>query len=251
MCARSSQATMPWMRRREALLSDRLADARGREVVFVSHCLLDENARYLGGAFHRGAVPEMIELLRSGVGVHQMPCPERRAWGGVLKPQMLRAYGLRDSPLYPLRGVLFRLFVWRTRLVYRGLARRVAHDIEDYSRSGVRVLGVIGVGASPSCGVTMTLDLRRSFETIAACPLAGIDRTDLNERAIVGCRAPGEGLFTRALKRRLARRGLDVPFVEYDLVAEMRGMPQPESLAGLLSPGAGSARSPRATVGDY
>jgi hypothetical protein len=36
---------------------------------FVSHCLLNENTRYLGGAFHRGAVPEMIELLRSGVGV--------------------------------------------------------------------------------------------------------------------------------------------------------------------------------------
>jgi hypothetical protein len=39
-------------------------------VVFVSHCLLDENARYLGGAFHPGAVPEMIGLLRRGVGLY-------------------------------------------------------------------------------------------------------------------------------------------------------------------------------------
>ena len=208
-------------------LAGRLADARGREVVFVSHCLLNENARYLGGAFHRGAVPEMLELLGTGVGVVQMPCPEQRAWGGLLKRRMLRAYGLRDSPLYRFRGLLFHLFVWHTRAIYGRLAARVARDIEDSSRAGVKVLGVIGVGGSPSCGAGTTLDLRRSFETVAACPLALIDRTTVNEHAVVGCRTAGEGLFIRALQHRLARRGLDIPFMEYDLLAEMRGAPQP------------------------
>jgi hypothetical protein len=32
-------------------LIERLADARSNKVIFVSHCLLDENVRYLGGAF--------------------------------------------------------------------------------------------------------------------------------------------------------------------------------------------------------
>jgi uncharacterized protein YbbK (DUF523 family) len=218
------------MRHVEELLSERLADARGREVVFVSHCLLNENARYLGGAFHRGAVPEIVELLSSGVGVCQMPCPEQRAWGGVRKPHMLRAFGLRDSALYPLRGVLFRFFVWQTRVRYDRLARRVARDIEDCSRAGVRVLGVVGVAASPSCGAGTTLDLRRSFEVLARCPLARVDRPTVNERAVAACRVPGEGLFVAALKRHLARRRLEVPFVEYDLIAEMRGEPQPDSL---------------------
>jgi hypothetical protein len=54
--------------------------------------------------FHRGAVPEMIELKRSDVGVYQMPYPEQRAWGGVLKRRMLRACGLRDSALYRFHG---------------------------------------------------------------------------------------------------------------------------------------------------
>jgi hypothetical protein len=229
------------MRAVDVPLSERLADSRGREVVFVSHCLLDENARYLGGAFHRGAVPEMIELLGSGVGVHQMPCPERRAWGGVRKRQMLRAFGLRDSALYPVRGPLFRLFVWQTRVRYGRLARRVARDIEDYTRAGVRVLGIVGVDGSHSCGIGTTLDLRRSFETIAACPLALIDRTTVNERAVVACLAAGEGLFTTALRRRLARRGLDVAFVAYDLIAEMRGAPQPDSLARLVGGDLGEA----------
>jgi uncharacterized protein YbbK (DUF523 family) len=222
------------VRRVEALLSRHLADARGREVVFVSHCLLDENARYLGGAFHPGAVPEMIDLLGRGVGVYQMPCPERRAWGGLLKRRMLRAYGLCDSVLYPVRGALFRLFICHTQIRYRRMAGRVARDIEDYRRAGVRVLAVVGVGGSPSCGVSTTLDLRRSFEAMAACPLALIDRATMNERMVVACRGAGEGLFIRTLRRRLARRHIDVPFVEYDLIAEMRGLPQPDSLVTLV-----------------
>ena len=60
--------------RRETLLSERLRDERGRRVVFVSHCLLNENTRYLGGAFHSGAVPEIAELQRLGIGIHQMRC---------------------------------------------------------------------------------------------------------------------------------------------------------------------------------
>ena len=111
--------------------------------------------------------------------------------------------------------------------------RRVARDIEDYARAGVHVLAVIGVGGSPSCGSATTLDLRRSFETIAACPLGLIDRTTVNERAVAACRVAGEGLFIAALER-LARRGLDVPFAEYDLIAEMRGTPQPDSLTRLI-----------------
>jgi hypothetical protein len=123
------------------------------------------------------------------VGLYQMPCPQQRAWGGLLKRRMLRGYGLRDSVLYPLRGALFRLFVWHTRIRYRRMAGRVARDIEDCHRGGVRVLGVVGVGCSPSCGVNTTLDLRRSFEAMAACPLALVDRAAVNERVVVACRA--------------------------------------------------------------
>ena len=81
---------------REAVLLERLDDARGKQVAFVSHCLLNENVRYLGGAFRPGGVAEVIdELVSRGVGICQMPCPEQRAWGGVLKRRMLRAYGAR------------------------------------------------------------------------------------------------------------------------------------------------------------
>jgi uncharacterized protein YbbK (DUF523 family) len=215
-----------------------LADDRGRRVAFVSHCLLNENTRYLGGAFKAGAVPEVVVgLLEAGVGICQMPCPEQRAWGGVPKRLLLRAYGIAGTPLYRLRRPLLRLFVIYTRLAYARVARRVAREIADYRRSGYEVVGVIGVGSSPSCGVGHTLDLRRSLEVIAACPIASIDRTTMNLRAVAGCRTPGEGIFTEQLRQRLVRCGITVPFVEYDIVAEMRGEPQDPVSELLRRPG--------------
>ena len=75
------------------LLLDQLHDERTRRVVFVSHCLLNENTRYAGGATRPGAVAEIIgELIAAGYGIHQLPCPERLAWGGVLKRYSLRLY---------------------------------------------------------------------------------------------------------------------------------------------------------------
>jgi predicted secreted protein len=208
------------------LLSRRLADERSREVVFVSHCLLNENTRYLGGAFHPGVVPEVVEAVRRrGAGIHQMRCPEQRAWGGTLKPWLLPAYGARGTLRHRVRRPLLRAFVAYTRLAYRRLAREAARDIEDYVRSGVAVIGIVGVDASPSCGVATTLDLGCSLAVLADSPIATIDRRRINQAAVAGCVVAGEGLFVRALKRELARRHLDVPFLSHDLVAEMHGVP--------------------------
>ena len=135
------------------LLLDQLHDERSRRVVLVSHCLLNENTRYAGGATRPGAVAEIVdELIAAGYGIHQLPCPERLAWGGVLKRHSLRLYHSKGRPRYALRGVLLHAFVWWTRVVYRRLARQVARDVTDYQRSGIAVAGIVGIGASPSCG---------------------------------------------------------------------------------------------------
>ena len=74
--------------------------------------------------------------------------------------------------LYPLRGALLTAFVAWTRIVYRRLARWVVDDVADYQRPGIAVAGIVGIGASPSCGITTTLDLRASLEVVASCPAA-------------------------------------------------------------------------------
>jgi predicted secreted protein len=209
---------------RAETVADRLRDERSRRVAFVSHCLLNENVRYLGGAFRPGGVPELVdELMERQIGICQMPCPEQYAWGGVLRRRMLRAYGARGTVLYAFRGPLLRLFTLRTRMVYERLARDVARQIADYHRSGFVVVGIIGVGASPSCGVTTTLDLRQAFEAMAARPVDALERRRVNREVVLACRRAGAGIFIRSLRRQLRRRGLDVPLLEHDLVAEMEG----------------------------
>ncbi len=221
------------------VLLDQLHDERSRRVMLVSHCLLNENTRYAGGATRPGAIAEVFdELDAAGVGIHQLPCPERVAWGGVLKRHSLALYHSKGRPIYRVRGVLLTMFVWWTTIVYRRLARHVARDVADYQEAGIEVAGIVGIGASPSCGITTTLDLRASLDVVAACPAAALTRDVMNDQAVLACRESGEGLFINALDKALKRRRLTVPAFEHDLAAELRGERQ-----------AAVASSPRRTLG--
>jgi len=42
------------------IIIDNLKDERGGKVVFVVHCILNENTRYLGGTFRKGGVDEIV-----------------------------------------------------------------------------------------------------------------------------------------------------------------------------------------------
>ena len=211
---------------RPQLLLERLKDERSKRVIFVSHCLLNENTRYLGGAFRHGCVDELVDSFQhEELGIYQMHCPEQRAWGGVLKRSLLPLYGSQGTLLYRLRHVLLPLFIWYTRWRYRRLAKEVVRDIEDYVHSGFEVVGIVGVGGSPSCGVCSSLDLRRSLEVVAGCPLARVDRRLMNEEAVIACLSEGQGLFVEALQHRLRRKHLSIRWYQHDLLAEMRGQP--------------------------
>jgi uncharacterized protein YbbK (DUF523 family) len=208
------------------LLLAQLKDDRSKRVIFVSHCLLNENTRYLGGAFRRGCLDELVDSFQQeGLGISQMRCPEQRAWGGVLKRYLLPIYGSRGTLLYRLRHLLLPLFLRYTRWRYRRLAKEVVRDIEDYVRSGFEVVGIVGVGGSPSCGVCTTLDLRRSLEVVAGCPLARLDRRVMNEEAVAACLSEGEGLFVAAVQRRLRHQRLSIRWYEHELLREITGQP--------------------------
>ena len=220
-------------------LRSRLRDERSGRVVFVSHCLLNQNTRYLGGAFRPGVVHEVVDpYLQDGTGICQLPCPEQLAWGGVLKRHLLRLYGRPwlGPVIRPLRPALTAC----TALRYRVLARRVAGQIADYQKSGFDVVGVVGVDASPTCGVATTLDLDASLGAILGCPLNRLDRGFMNDTVVGGSARTGQGLFIDALGDALARRGRQVRLLRHDLRSEAPGSP--------LSPGpvsAGLAGRPR------
>ncbi len=184
------------------LLRDRVADKRSRQVIFLSHCLLNENTRYLGGACRATCVREVVEeCMERDLGIVQMPCPEQQAWGGVLKRTMLRAYGLRGKTLDRLRPLMLWAFLFHTKLMYRRLAWRVAKQAHDYARSGFTVVGVVGIDGSPSCGVSMTIDMRRALDALAAIDVQTISVDQMN--AIVPAsvrRRRGEASLSRTLR---------------------------------------------------
>jgi len=199
-------------------LQQQLADARGGRVVLLSHCLLNENVRYLGGADRAGGVQEVVDsFLPRGVGIYQLPCPEQRAWGGVLKRWMLLAYGSGGTHRAPAVRLLLGTFLRYTKIVFAQLACAVTRDVLDYRRAGVEVVGIVGIGGSPSCGVRTTLDLPTAVNVLTRYPCARLDRRTLNEDVVAASTCPGQGLLVCALRRRLARAGVVVPFEEHAL----------------------------------
>ena len=208
--------------RRRTDVVGRLADARSGRVAFVSHCLLNENVRFLGGATRGGAVPEVIgPYLRDDVGIVQLACPEQHAWGGVLKRHMLALYGRRVVRSRAVRRMVVAAARSVTEFQYRRLARRAAVEIEDYVANGFEVVEVVGVGASPSCGVVTTIDLDGAVAAMVRCDRGTLSPAGVNEHVVAANMTAGEGMFVAALRRRLARRGIEVPFREHDLLAEL------------------------------
>jgi uncharacterized protein YbbK (DUF523 family) len=206
-------------------VSRKLTDRRSGRVILLSHCLLNQNVRYLGGATRPGSVDELVDAVQAaGVGICQLACPEQQVWGGVRKRRLLLAYGADRVGLAPLRRLLTPLALAYTRWRYQQLAGRVAAAVADYRRSGHEVVGLVGVDGSPSCGVQRTLDVSRALTALAGCDPSAVDATIFNDRVVLATVVAGEGLFVAALRRELRRRRLEVPLFAHDLVGELQGL---------------------------
>ncbi len=107
------------------MISERLRDERSRKVLFVSHCILNENTRYPGGAFYPGVNPKVInEIAAFDCGVVQMPCPEQAAWGGVSKKLIWLPLGIKGETEFSLFKMMLPGFVAYTKFRYRIIASR-------------------------------------------------------------------------------------------------------------------------------
>ncbi len=204
-------------------LTQRLEDSRSKKVVFLSHCILNENTRYLGGACTGGCVREIIEqCLAKEVGMVQMPCPEQHAWGGVMKRLLLVTYGTKGTLMYQLYRILLPLMLIYTKFIYQRLAKQTAKQIRDYIASGYSVIGVVGIDGSPSCGVVKTLEVCKSFDLIANVNVELITVECMNT-ITRQCLKDGQGLFITTLQKELEKRQIEVPFLGHDLIAELDG----------------------------
>ncbi len=116
-------------------------DARGRRVVLLPHCALNQNSRVAGAAVRSAAMDNLIAgLLQHNIGIIQMPCPELILLG------LDRAHLAIGAELekVELRAQLHRL------------ALELVEQITAYRKCGVAVLAILGKNGSPTCGVETT-----------------------------------------------------------------------------------------------
>jgi hypothetical protein len=180
-------------------------------------------------------------------------CPVPNGWpgAGVLKRRLLFLYG--RPWLSPVVRLIRPGLSGYTVVRYRLLARRVARQLIGYQRSGFDVVGVVGVDASPTCGVTTTLDLDQSLAAVVACPLARLDRRFMNDDTVLnGWAGPGRGLLIAALSDSLARRDGRVALLIHDLRSETPESsfvagPEPAGAAGTHEARDGGGRTHRWT----
>jgi len=125
-------------------------DKRSKRVVFVAHCIMNQNAKVDKCAHYPGAIEEVARFfLDNGIGISQMPCPEMLLLGlDRGKPAGL------DLTIEEEDTRIARLM--RTGDCYQAavqIAETFAFQIAEYVKSGFDAIGVLGINGSPTCGV--------------------------------------------------------------------------------------------------
>lgn len=113
---------------------------RSKRVIFVSHCILNQNTVVCPLARANGAYTEIVEeILKHSVGIHQLPCPEYRHLGLKRKPMTKEEYNTEG---------------------FRNLSRDIALDtiniIKEYIENEYEIVGLIGINHSPTCSINGT-----------------------------------------------------------------------------------------------
>lgn len=128
-------------------------DKRSKKVVFISHCILNQNSISDGTADRTGSITEIVNLLMdNNIGIIQLPCPELICLGldrgnpnGSKSPILNENTRIRESLISP-----------KNIENLKKLARQVVMQLEEYQKFEFTIIGLIGIDRSPSCGVNTT-----------------------------------------------------------------------------------------------
>ncbi len=158
-------------------------DARAKKIMIVAHCVLNQNARIDTCATAPAVFPKVLEtLVDRQIGILQYPCPELGFLGMGRQGQDCASW---DGTYQHESGEVYdQMSVPEGREYLRDLADNLMYQIKEYRKYGFKVLGVLGILASPTCGVGLKY-------------YKGLDQTD--------------GALIEELRRALDRAGLDLP----------------------------------------
>jgi len=147
---------------------------RSKRIVFVSHCLLNQNAMALGRERYPGMVKDLMELFaESGIGIVQLPCPEVEFNGGLNR---------RDKTNSQTNGY---------KKYCKQLSSKIIEMVEKYLKENYRVVGILGVELSNTCGVHRIENGRKSI--------------------------PGKGILIEELEIKMQKKNFQVPIIGINL----------------------------------
>ena len=159
-------------------------DARSKTILFIAHCILNQNSISDGTATYPGSINEIMQLLRiSDVGIVQMPCPELLCLG--------LDRGNIDGSSSPIleENTRIRMMMSRrsAKSKIRQLVQHLIFQMLEYRKYDFDIRGIVGVNRSPSCGVETTSKNNQEVE--------------------------GQGVFIEALRNELNKNKINVKMV--------------------------------------
>jgi predicted secreted protein len=130
----------------------------------------------IGKATFAGSVKDLLELFaESGVGIVQLECPQMEFNNGLgRRPATKGAYdneGFRNN--------------------CKKMSNQVMRKIEGYMKKDYKVLGILGVEFSKTCGIHQVRNGRRS--------------------------SPGKGIFMEELELEMQKKNFQVPMIGVNL----------------------------------
>ena len=209
-------------------------DDRGKRVVFLNNCLLNQVSRAPGVAFRKAASTELIQvLLDNGVSIEQLPCLESIGIGGVSRRTFDRYLPLFSNSVkygwFPLFKLFFRIWLIGFKGRCKKAAVQVVDRMEDILTEGYTLIGVVGMNDSPTCGVTKTLDLIEFIKLLATAEETGNSPKHIIQQTL----EEGTSYFIGNIIEESNKRGLDIKVVGYEPWAESQ-KEEAERVAKLL-----------------
>lgn len=158
------------------------SDGRSKKVVFIAHCILNQNSISDGTAVYPAAFKDVIKtFLDADIGIVQMPCPELCCLG------LNRGNNNGENIPVVIENTRIRKEMQKEE-VHKPLIALVDYvmkQITEYSTYGFEIIGVIGANRSPNCGVETTSDFDKEIS--------------------------GKGIFMSELSDRIKSNNLNIP----------------------------------------
>lgn len=109
-------------------------------IIAVSHCILNKYSKVESTSSRNPDIIKLLSyILEKDIGIIQLPCPEMHMYGvkrwGHVKEQF-------DTPFF--------------RETSRKLLKPIVQQVKDYINNEYKLIGIIGIEGSPSCGAFHT-----------------------------------------------------------------------------------------------